>query len=376
MHLIYWATRLLAGAASAPRVEIELTSATDPAERSAIVGAGAAAIPVVAIPARNEAALLPRLIAALARQTVTRWLPGRLEVVVVLNNTTDGSREALRAAEGLTPELDLIVEDIAYPAQHAHVGTARRRAMAIAARLRPTGVLLTTDADAVPADDWIEANLRAIAGGADLVGGRITGDPEEEARFGPGFRRRARLHARHRALRDELAALIDPLPHDPWPRHQDHTGASLATRAEVHDALGGIDALPFREDLAFVAKARAAGYRLVHPLDVRVMVSARTQGRAPGGMADCLRTWLREEEHGTPVLVPCPEALEAPLRSRRAIRDGSRAGAGTRQDLCPDSRIAQLVPDDPDAPATVPAERAIAYLEHRIAELRGRSDAA
>ena len=48
-------------------------------------------VPVVAIPAKNEEALLPRLIAALGRQTVLDRLPGPLEVIIVLNNTTDRS---------------------------------------------------------------------------------------------------------------------------------------------------------------------------------------------------------------------------------------------------------------------------------------------
>ena len=91
-------------------------------------------------------------------------------------------------------------------------------------------------------------------------------------------------------LRDELAALIDPMDHDPWPRHHDHTGGSLAVRSSVYRTVGGMDAVPFREDLAFVSKVMAAGYRLSHPLNVIVTVSARTQGRAKGGMADCLRT--------------------------------------------------------------------------------------
>ena len=42
-------------------------------------------------------------------------------------------------------------------------------------------VLLTTDADAIPRHDWIEANLRAIASGADLVAGHIVGNKQEEA---------------------------------------------------------------------------------------------------------------------------------------------------------------------------------------------------
>ena len=274
------------------------------------------------MPAKDEEALLPRLIAALGRQSVLPRLPAPLEVVVVLNNTSDRSREVAAAAAALSPQLRLTVIETHYPPDRAHVGSARRAAMEHAAGMAgPEGVILTTDADAVPSDRWIEANLDAIVSGADLVGGRILGDPEEEAALGPGFLRRARLHAEYARLRDELAALIDPLPHDPWPRHQDHTGGSLAVRAAVYARVGGISPLPFREDLAFVSKVRAAGYRLVHPLDVVVTVSARTRGRAKGGMADCLTAWLREEAEGLPVLVEAPTAVEARLRRRKALRD-------------------------------------------------------
>ena len=110
-----------------------------------------------------------------------------------------------------------------------------------------------------PADSWVEANLKAIAAGADIVGGCIVGDPDEEARLGPGFLHRARLHARYGELRDELAALIDPLDHDPWPRHHDHTGGSLAVRSSVYRAVGGMDAVPFREDLGLRVQGQGCG---------------------------------------------------------------------------------------------------------------------
>lgn len=42
-------------------------------------------------------------------------------------------------------------------------------------------VLLTTDADSAPIPTWIDANLRAIEAGADIVGGRIAGNEAEEA---------------------------------------------------------------------------------------------------------------------------------------------------------------------------------------------------
>lgn len=327
-------------------------------------------IPVVAIPARNEEALLPRLIAALGRQSVLERLEAPLNVVILLNNTTDGSLGVLARAAARAPGLRLTVAQAVYPPDRAHVGTARARAMDLAAEAAPAGVILTTDADAVPSDTWIEANLRAIEGGADIVGGRIVGDPEDEIRLGPGFRRRASLHAQYGALCDELAALIDPLPHDPWPRHGDHTGGSLAVRAEVYRAVGGMEPLAFREDIAFVSRVRAAGYLLRHPLDVAVTVSARTEGRAKGGMADCLAGWLRAEAMGAPILVESPEAVEARLRRRKRLRDGAGGGAAGA------AAVEASALDGLDAPATTPAPTAIAVLAGRIAELRSVADAA
>jgi len=261
-----------------------------------------------------------------------------------------------------------------------------------AAEVAPGGVILTTDADAVPPGTWIEANLDAVAAGADIVGGRIVGDPEEEARLGPGFQRRAALHARYGALRDELAALIDPLAHDPWPRHHDHTGGSLAVRASVYRRVGGMEAVSFREDLAFVSRVRAAGFLLVHPLDVVVTVSARTRGRAKGGMAACLSDWLQQEAQGRPVLLECPAAVEDRLRRRKALRDLLGAEAPTARRILrslgirsaiagtDQPSIAALIErhgaDDPDAPATMHALAAIAALAERITALRGIPDAA
>lgn len=326
--------------------------------------------PVVAIPARNEEALLPRLIAALGRQTALGTLEAPLETIVVLNNTSDRSRSVAEMAAASLPRLRLTIKEVDYPPDNAHVGSARAHAMHLAAAEAPHGVILTSDADAVPIDTWIEANLRAIAAGADIVGGRIVGDVDEEALLGPQFQNRARLHALYGALCDELAALLDPLPHDPWPRHADHTGGSLAVRAAVYRAVGGMEPLPFREDISFVSRVRAAGYLLRHPCDVSVTVSARTQGRAKGGMADCLVAWLREEELGAPVLVECPEAVESRLRRRKGLRDAAGGGRVAA------SLVEAYALDGFDAPATVPALSAIAALSARIDSLRGIADAA
>jgi GT2 family glycosyltransferase len=339
--------------------------------------------PVVAVPARNEADRLALLLSALSGQT---WCgrDQRLPVVLVLNNCTDRSAEVVEAQRGRHPQLDLIVVNVTLEGPAAHVGAARRIAMegALEGRDAAAVALLTTDADAQPEPGWVDASLAALDAGADLVGGRIIGDPEEEARLGPGFQRRVQRQLRYAELCDRLAALMDPLAHDPLPRHGDHTGASLAVRGEVYQALGGLPPLPFREDVAFVRRARAAGFLLRHCPDVRVRVSARLEGRAPGGMADCLRSWTEAEAAGQTHLVESPDRLLARLSKRRAIRCGVDIGAGAQvlptmlEELglsrhgpwAAEARVELWASDDLDAPGETAVEAAIAVLESLLEE--------
>lgn len=352
--------------------------------------------PIVAVPARNEAERLPFLIGALGRQT---WLArsGRhLRVILVLNNCDDGSAVAAASAAVHYPSLFLDIIETEFEPSKAHVGSARRLAMERAWECRPDparSVLLTTDADAVPMVNWIEKNLQAIDAGAHVVGGHILGDAAEESLLGPAFLRRAMRQLRYTSLVDLLATLIDPLPHDPWPRHSDHTGASLAVRADVYAAVGGIPALPFREDLAFVSTVRAAGYRLRHSLDVRVRVSARLEGRASGGMADCLKGWLSASAQGLPHLVEDPTLVAARLRRRRACRYLASVGSIYETDLDAPAALWEsafpsilslgwnslsvpalveiVAPDDPDAFAGVEVEAAIRRIEQIVGDMKG-----
>ncbi|HUN97801.1 MAG TPA: glycosyltransferase [Bradyrhizobium sp.] len=275
--------------------------------------------PIVCVPARNEAKRLPHLLRSLRQQTWLRENTKSLRTVIVLNNCDDDSASILRRIVGELPQLSVHLIERRFAPRHAHVGSARRLAMDRGFALAPNNsVLLTTDADAIPRHDWIDANLRAISDGADLVGGYIIGDKDEEALLGPGFVRRAARHLYYARLVDRLTSLVRPIPHDPWPRHCDHTGASLAVRREVYAAVGGMPALPFREDLAFVERVCRAGFRLRHSLDVQVTVSARLDGRAAGGMSDCLKAWLAAEESGLPHLVEDPQAIIVRLQQNRA----------------------------------------------------------
>nr|WP_285295800.1 glycosyltransferase family A protein [Aureimonas altamirensis] len=352
-------------------------------------------LPVVAVPARNEKQRLPSLLAALNIQSWCGDAEQPLVVIVVLNNCTDMSKEAALCASRFLPNIAIQLMEVDLPFEEAHVGSARKLAMDRALALCPEtgGVLLTTDADAVPEPVWIEANLNAVANGADLVGGKLVGNRKEEGQLGTGFAARSEAALQYATLCDRLASLIDPLEHDPWPRHHDHTGGSLAITSEMYRLVGGLPPMPTREDLALVSKVRAAGGRVVHPLNVRVEVSARLQGRAPGGMADCLKDWLRAEAKGLPLMVEDPERVAARLLRRRVIRDLSALGAQDRKaaaqrlaiddlftrdngELDVSALVERFAPDEPDAPATVPVATATARLLEIIADTEGASRAA
>lgn len=237
----------------------------------------------VCVPARDEEERLSVLLAALAQQS---W-PGVIRVVVALNNTTDASRSVVTDARAaFQGRLHVHVEDVTFPPELAHAGSARRLAMNTGLSLlagSEQGILVSTDADACPPPPWLENIAAAFDRGADLVGGRIEIDQAEA--LPPDVARLRNAWDRYwnavRTIEDEL----DPVPWNPPPRHGDHTGASLAIRAQLYRRCGGVPLVPTGEDRALVAAAIACGGRLAHPANVRTFVSPRRNGRAEGGMA-------------------------------------------------------------------------------------------
>jgi GT2 family glycosyltransferase len=321
-------------------------------------------VSAVAVPVRDEATRLPKLLNALANQTAASSVKP-LGVVLVLNNCVDNSIEIVRTAAAKFINLVLKPIEIRFPKGAAHVGSARRLAMDEALEMVGSeGVLLSTDADATPTPHWVEANLGAIAAGADIVGGHIIGNKEEEALLGARFVRRAARQLYYMRLVDRLTALIDPVPHDPWPRHSDHTGASLAVRAAVYQAVGGLPPLRFREDVAFVANVCRAGYRLRHPPEVQVVVSARLDGRAEGGMADCIKRWRWAAQRQLPHLVEDP-ALIALRLARTRHRPGSEASS-VRVRIQPTVSRSRSLEIRNIAVQPIDIEAAIARIEHII----------
>lgn len=279
-------------------------------------------LPVVAIPVCNEAETIRHCLGALSDQSFR----DPFEVLLLLNNCTDGTEPIVRAMEPSLP-FRLHVAEFRLPPAQANAGSARRLAMDMAANFTQ-GVLLTTDADSYVGKNWVAANLQAIASGADAVAGRAEIDPIDAARLPVKMledEARAQLLV---TLLDRIDWLLDPDPADPWPRHVQHSGASIAVTAECYRRVGGLPDVALGEDRAFFRRLRRIDARIRHAPEVVVTVSGRLVGRAKDGMADTMRRRITEAD---PWLDDYTEAA-ADRANRAAARSGARSLWADRAD--------------------------------------------
>lgn len=285
----------------------------------------------IAIPVRNEAERIGRLLAALG--DAARHAPLPVQAVILANNCTDTSVAVARSFSHSA--LDVALHEITFATPHASAGRARRRVMDIAAQ--PGGLLMTTDADAIPCRDWIVSALTAARGGADLVCGPISAQvphvlaTPSGARITRAERAYAALQHKIRHCLDQIAGrqpLSAPRP------HYMESGASMAIRADRYLAVGGLPEMDHSEDRALVHRAETHGLTVRYSPDMKARVSARLKGRADGGMAACLRHRMSDHD---------PLADQAMLHPR-LLRDlWSRAMAGAAP-AYPDRSLAPDLP--------------------------------
>jgi len=235
-------------------------------------------------------------------------------IVLVVNNTSDATAGIVRILAGsLAMPVEVIEHE--FPPERASAGSARRMAMERSVELAGNGgVILTTDADGRVPADWVAANLYYLRQGMDAVAGRAVLDPVDDARIPARLRSDDALERAYATALDEIASLVTPCHWDPWPRHTEHSGASIAVTVSAYRRAGGMPAAPVAEDRKFFAALEAIRARVRHAPEIAVTVSGRTIGRAPGGMADTIRRRLR---HADPYL---DDALEPVLDRVKRLR--------------------------------------------------------
>ncbi len=269
----------------------------------------------VVIPALNEQQFIGAALRSIADAAAD--VPMRVGVMVLANNCTD--RTVLHAREaGARHGLSLHVPERRFQPRRRGAGHARRLAMQAAASLcAPDGVLVSTDADATLMPGTLAAVSEAIRAGADLVCGSISTVLPAAIAHSPSIQRIDAATAAYADLVHEVRFAIDRLygtqPEGPRP-HYVESGACLALTVALHERIGGLPDVASSEDRALVRSAEASGARVSYSHVAHARVSARTFGRAAGGMAEALRVRLS---------MPDPladQALTAPGALRREWR--------------------------------------------------------
>lgn len=238
----------------------------------------AEALPVaICVPARNEAAMLPQLFAAVDRLERVGVAP---RLCLMLDSCNDASILVVRdyAARASLP---VIVEMLNAP--DANAGRARHRAMMLGDRsLSGVGVLLTTDADSAPDSDWLQAMAAGLRH-ADVVTGKVV---RTVTRPNP---LQDRLEAYYEALH-ALRRALDPVEWEGAATHHYASGANLGLLAASYRRLGGFEPLAHGEDGQLIDNAARAGLRVRRDAASVVHTSDRRFGRVAHGLAGTLRT--------------------------------------------------------------------------------------
>jgi hypothetical protein len=214
----------------------------------------------VVVPARDEAERIDACLRSVRVALAGSGLPGA--VCVVADRCVDGT-EAVAARHA-----DVVRNTAARTIGELRTLGARR----LLTRLPARTWLLSTDADTVVPPSWVADHLRHARLGADAVAGVVDLDDPE-------------------ALPPDVLCRYTDLVRAGTgaDRHTHAYAANLGVRAEAFLQVGGFPAVPSGEEHALLARLRAAGRRVVCPVDVRARTSARTRGRAVGGLADLLR---------------------------------------------------------------------------------------
>jgi hypothetical protein len=219
----------------------------------------------VVVPARDEEALLPDCLDAVATAVdalrATRPIV-HTYVVVVLDACRDRSAQVVRDRADV----------VALTTVAGCVGVARSEGVeAAAAWAAGVGArslwVASTDADSVVPEHWLTAHLGWAADGLDLVVGTV--EPR------PGDLSPAALSAWHQR-------------HTTADGHDHVHGANLGFTLAAYRSVGGFPHLPTHEDVGLVAAMRQAGVPCLSTGAVPVVTSGRRAGRAPGGFADYL----------------------------------------------------------------------------------------
>ena len=260
----------------------------------------------VIIPVKNEARHLRTTLESLLNQLHedgTKFDFGSYEVLLLINNSDDESLQIATEFKLSYTEFPLNIAEIELPGALANIGTVRRLLMNEAYRRfnflgNNRGIIASIDGDTAADNHWLHHIRKEIDAGNDAVGGLIT--INEKA----GSAEQAYLRdMEYRYLLTEVEQLLCPQINDPLPRHFHFFGANMAVTAEYYYKSGGIPEVDCLEDMAFHTALLRCDARIRRSTEVKVVTSARFDGRVAIGFSEQLRKWSNENQERIPQVV-------------------------------------------------------------------------
>ncbi|QWC57278.1 glycosyltransferase [Erythrobacter sp. 3-20A1M] len=261
----------------------------------------------VAVPVRNEAALLGRMLSALGG--AMRQAPQRGAAVFVVNDTQDDS-VSLITQWARSHAISIALVDTVFAPEIRNAPHARRLALDLAAYVAPEGMLLTTDADSHVGPGWVDTYLTRLAMGADFVCEDVRLDEDELTRLPDSVRRVGEIERAYFNASEQLWHRWTGGRAGPFAIRA--SGASMAMRTAAYLAVGRLPTPVSGEDSALCAAMLAAGLSVECLADIGTRTSARLEGRTTRGCGDALAQRARLADP------PCDAALVpiATLRKR------------------------------------------------------------
>jgi glucosyl-3-phosphoglycerate synthase len=238
---------------------------------------------IVVVPARDEAPHIATCLHALRAQR--DMTPGSYEVILILDGCRDDTLQVIQQT----------TRHVHQPAFHTvtlprpqGVGRARRLGMDIACRRlmqvgREEALIASTDADTTVAADWLSAQLALAQQGAEAIGGLIELDAAERQALDPSA-----ITVREHSTAQRLIRIIEQTAEGAAVEHPHFSGASLALTAAAYRRCGGLPVRAALEDEALAEALTRQGIVIHRSRTVQVRTSARTDGRAPRGLAQDL----------------------------------------------------------------------------------------
>lgn len=332
----------------------------------------------VCIPARDEAALIGATLAALGAQRALDGAPlppNFFEVLIYANNCSDDTVTVAREVAARLPRVPIFVLERTLRAGRAHIGTARKHVLDVAAARflrarRPAGIVASLDSDTLADPHWI-AWIAHEMRGRDAVAGHVTIAERDQERLLAPVRLLYARELTYRRLLAEVEALVDPNPDDPQPRHGSFVGASFAVTAACYVAAGGLPPRRRLEDLAFVHALVRIDARIRYSPHVRATTSARVSARVEGGFGTFIAGLQACARRGESFTVEHPQLTLDNLTCRAALRR-IRAGEERFDDVAQVAAILNLPPEDwlPEVERTTPLGTICERLARRAQPLR------